>query len=344
MVLRWLIFPICYLLGSLSPSYLVVSRTRHVDLRRVGIGHLGTTGAYMAGGAACGLVALAGDVGKGVLAAWLGLRMFGPGPAAMLSAVAVVLGHNFSVFYGFRGGKGFATTGGALLLLAPRVLLPAVVAGLVATAVTESFRTPDVRDMLTGLVMVAAIPSTVNLLLPGAYLLPAVLLTLVMLASFRRNLPQAWQGAKAKEVRWHQARVLWTAAICIACFALLAWQSGLAAAAAVVAAAGQWAACGMLLLALLSGLSREWRLLASFAGGAALAYCLAAVIALVSGRAVIELLIPLRVTGWPGEALAVPAWEGIAIHHLLSGLALAAGGLSGRLCAAREQTRRAPAA
>lgn len=332
MVLQWLTFPICYLLGSVSPAYLVVNHTRHIDLRCVGTGQLGTTNAFMAGGVWCGLVTLAADLGKGALAAWLALRVFGTGPAAMLGLVAVVLGHNFSVLYGFWGGKGFAAGCGALLLLAPQVLLPVMAISLVSTCVTESFRAPDVRDVLTGLVMNAAIPATMSRLLPDpAYLLPSVLLTLVMLASFKRELALTWHLGKTRTVGWHLSRVLGAGAIFGTCLALLAWRYGLSGTTAIAAAAGQWVTFGMILLAVLSCAGRNWRLLVSFAGAAVLIYGLSAVTALAGGRASVELLIPMCGGGWPGEIMVVPAWKVLVIHHLLFGLGLAVGGLFGRL-------------
>jgi acyl phosphate:glycerol-3-phosphate acyltransferase len=117
---------VAYLLGSISGS-LIVGRLRGVDIRTQGSGNAGGTNALRTQGWRFALGVVFIDVGKGVLAAWLGgyalseplaLRM------AMLCGFAAVLGHVWPLFHGFRGGKGVATVLGALLLLWPMLLLP----------------------------------------------------------------------------------------------------------------------------------------------------------------------------------------------------------------------------
>jgi|MGYP001601984633 glycerol-3-phosphate acyltransferase PlsY len=108
---------LCYLVGSLPSAYLLVKWTKHVDIRTIGSGNVGATNALRAAGPLAGMVVLLIDVLKGWLAAaaiprWiLGL----PSPALALGCgLAAVLGHVFPCFLRFRGGKGVATTLGAL--------------------------------------------------------------------------------------------------------------------------------------------------------------------------------------------------------------------------------------
>ena len=121
-----------YLLGGLPFGLLVGRLTRDVDLREHGSGRIGTTNALRTlGPRAAGLV-LALDAGKGLLAA-VGARAVLPfltGPdaqaaesAAATASAAAVLGHIYSPFIGFRGGRGVATTAGGLLGLVPAALL-----------------------------------------------------------------------------------------------------------------------------------------------------------------------------------------------------------------------------
>lgn len=110
-----------YLLGSLSGS-LLLGRLRGVDIRRHGSGNAGGTNALRTLGWRFALGVVVIDVGKGALAAWLGLR-FAPGCAYPAAALAVV-GHVWPLWHGFRGGKGAATVVGALLVLWPQALLP----------------------------------------------------------------------------------------------------------------------------------------------------------------------------------------------------------------------------
>jgi acyl phosphate:glycerol-3-phosphate acyltransferase len=131
-----------YALGSL-PWSLWAARARNVDLRAVGSGNLGATNVYRALGPAWGIGVLVLDMAKGAAAVWLARRygatggVAGPAwlPAAAL--VTAVLGHVFTVFAGFRGGKGVATGLGGFLALVPLAGFVAVGVWLALFAVTR---------------------------------------------------------------------------------------------------------------------------------------------------------------------------------------------------------------
>ena len=116
-----------YLLGSISFSYLIVRVLQGRDVRTVGSGNAGATNVLRAAGKLPGIAALVLDVAKGVAAVVIARSLAAPPPVVGGCAVAVVLGHVFPVFLGFRGGKGVATAAGALGALAPLALVPAVV-------------------------------------------------------------------------------------------------------------------------------------------------------------------------------------------------------------------------
>jgi glycerol-3-phosphate acyltransferase PlsY len=112
-----------YLLGSISWSYLVVHALTRSDVRTVGSGNAGATNVLRAAGRGPAILVLVLDIAKGA-AAVLTVRALGaPPPVVGAAAAAVVLGHVYPVFLRFRGGKGVATTAGALGSLAP---LPAL--------------------------------------------------------------------------------------------------------------------------------------------------------------------------------------------------------------------------
>lgn len=121
-----------YLLGSVLGS-LVIGRLRGgVDIRTQGSGNAGGTNALRTQGKGFALAVIVIDVGKGVLAAAVlpGLALSAPASPLLASwlpvscAAAVVIGHVFPLWYGFRGGKGAATLVGALAVLAPAGLIP----------------------------------------------------------------------------------------------------------------------------------------------------------------------------------------------------------------------------
>ncbi len=116
-----------YLLGG-TPFALIISRRHGVDIREHGSGNTGATNVLRVLGTRAGLTVLFLDLIKGTTAVGLTwLLMLGAVEADMLdwvllgAAMCAVLGHTFSPFIGFRGGKGVATAAGALLPIAPTV-------------------------------------------------------------------------------------------------------------------------------------------------------------------------------------------------------------------------------
>ena len=124
LVLTALLLLVAYLLGSVSGS-LVLGRTRGVDIRTLGSGNAGGTNAFRTQGWKFALGVALIDVGKGMLATWIALRLAPVGmPLSVtahgyLAAGAAVLGHVWPCWHGFRGGKGAATLIGGLLVLWP---------------------------------------------------------------------------------------------------------------------------------------------------------------------------------------------------------------------------------
>jgi len=102
-----------YLIGSIPASYLTARYWKGIDIRNLGSGNVGTTNVWRNAGPVAGVVALAGDLGKGVLAVTLAKHFGGP-PLVALSAMAVLAGHSWPVFLGFKGGKLVATGVGVI--------------------------------------------------------------------------------------------------------------------------------------------------------------------------------------------------------------------------------------
>ncbi len=121
-----------YLLGSLSFATILVKLFLGIDVREHGSGNAGATNVLRTAGRRLAVFTLLLDVLKGSLAV-LGMRLLTPDPTwHATAAAAVILGHVFPVFFGFRGGKGVATAVGAFLCLSPlAVLAVGAVFGLV---------------------------------------------------------------------------------------------------------------------------------------------------------------------------------------------------------------------
>jgi glycerol-3-phosphate acyltransferase PlsY len=117
-----------YLLGSIPTGYLV-ARARGVDIRTVGSGNIGATNAFRVLGKCFGIFVLLMDALKGWVAVQVGAVLvaeFLPGPPVeylkITAGIAAILGHNFTCWLHFKGGKGIATSAGVLLALVPWAL------------------------------------------------------------------------------------------------------------------------------------------------------------------------------------------------------------------------------
>lgn len=118
---------VSYLLGSIPTAYLVGRAFKSVDIREIGSHNMGAMNVFYSIGFWPGMLVLAVDIIKGMLAiyfTYLTGLLFGIAgnlliPMEMVSGVAVIAGHNFPIFLKFRGGKGGATSIGVLAFLVP---------------------------------------------------------------------------------------------------------------------------------------------------------------------------------------------------------------------------------
>ncbi|MDP5273783.1 glycerol-3-phosphate 1-O-acyltransferase PlsY [Chengkuizengella axinellae] len=121
---------ISYLLGSISFSTIAAKVLKGIDIRNHGSGNAGATNALRVIGVGPGIAVLLLDVFKGILAVWIG-EWFTPNEllVPVLCGLFVIAGHNWPVFFGFKGGKGIATTIGVAATIA---FLPTLYAGLIS--------------------------------------------------------------------------------------------------------------------------------------------------------------------------------------------------------------------
>lgn len=136
---------IAYLIGSIPFGYLIVKLTGRGDVRRTGSGGTGATNVSRSAGKAAGVLTLLLDALKGAVAVFVAAKwsdQFQPNSRIadwiiVASAVAVIVGHIFPVWLGFRGGKGVATGAGAFFVLHPLAVLCAGVVFVIVVALTR---------------------------------------------------------------------------------------------------------------------------------------------------------------------------------------------------------------
>jgi glycerol-3-phosphate acyltransferase PlsY len=169
MALNWF-WPVpFYLMGSVPTGYLI-GKSRGLDIRQHGSGNIGATNVGRVLGRNWGFFAFACDFLKGFLLLFLVRYFEFPNdtswPAALLlvlCGMAAILGHNFTPWLGFKGGKGVATTGGVLAALMPWAFL--VVLSLWAILVLLT-RTVSIGSIAAGV----ALPFTAAFLYPGQWI------------------------------------------------------------------------------------------------------------------------------------------------------------------------------
>jgi acyl phosphate:glycerol-3-phosphate acyltransferase len=184
---------VSYLLGSVSFAVMIVRFATGKDIRTEGSGNAGATNVLRAHGKGLGVAVAALDVAKGAAAVLL-TRHVTPDPrAAAAAAFAAVLGHVFPIFYGFRGGKGVATTVGAFLALAP---LPTLVCVGVFVAIVAVSRYVSLGSVV-GMVL---LPPVSGLLFhaPRPTVIAAAAAAVLIVVKHRENLARLARGEERR--------------------------------------------------------------------------------------------------------------------------------------------------
>ncbi|HLB76232.1 MAG TPA: glycerol-3-phosphate 1-O-acyltransferase PlsY [Candidatus Dormibacteraeota bacterium] len=148
-----------YLLGSVPSGWLVMKVYRNQDVRKLGSGNIGAANVFRAGGPGAFAATLIADGLKGFIPVMLGIA-FGLGDqeiALALIGLAAVMGHTWSLYLGFRGGKGVATSGGVLLALAPVALVLALVSWFLVVRLTRLASLSSLIAVAVGFVSLIAL-------------------------------------------------------------------------------------------------------------------------------------------------------------------------------------------
>lgn len=185
---------LAYLLGAIPTSYLVARRFGHIDLREHGSKNLGATNLYRVMGWRYAVPAGAFDVAKGTIPVLLIAPRLGTSPWLPITlGLVAILGHVFSVFVRFHGGKGVATAAGAVLGLAP---LPLAVSAAVWVAVVWTSRYVSLGSMAGAV----AFPLAAWWLQPGntPTLLAGFVLAAFIVFNHRANIRRLLAGKEAR--------------------------------------------------------------------------------------------------------------------------------------------------
>ena len=177
-----------YCIGCISPST-IIARAKGIDIKREGSGNAGTTNALRVLGKKAAVITLAVDILKGVVSVLLG--WFAAGQiGAILCVLFVMLGHIWPVFLRFKGGKGIATSFGALIALDPVIALIEIVIVAIVTLVSKRMS----AGSIAGLIL---LPVVAFVRMPG-FLWVSVIMAVIMLIKHRANIQRLINGSEPK--------------------------------------------------------------------------------------------------------------------------------------------------
>jgi glycerol-3-phosphate acyltransferase PlsY len=181
-----------YLVGAISPGYLLVRLLRGIDLRHVGSGSLGARNVGRVLGRKGFYATLVMDILKGALIVWVARWAgFPPGVVGTV-VVAVIVGHIWPLWLLFHGGKGIATSLGAFVALDYKVLLMGGSVLLVTYIVTRSFL-PSWIATLVAMPLLAF-----SLGYPMYVVVPLFVSAAIILYAHKENIKQAWFTSEHK--------------------------------------------------------------------------------------------------------------------------------------------------
>jgi acyl phosphate:glycerol-3-phosphate acyltransferase len=189
-VIAWLLVPGAYLIGAIPTSYVAGKVTKGLDLRQHGSGNLGATNAFRVLGWRVAVPVFVVDILKG----WFPTAVFplfdgaaGSGWALVYGAAAIV-GHVFSIYVGFKGGKGVATGAGVFLALAPLAVLVGLAVWVSLVILT---RIVSVASIVAAAVLPLAVLSTRG---GDMVFLLSVVLALFVIYMHRANIGRLVRG------------------------------------------------------------------------------------------------------------------------------------------------------
>lgn len=193
MMIHYIIAGICgYLLGSIPFGLVFTKMARLGDIRQIGSGNIGATNVLRTGRKDLALATLLCDIGKAALVALVFKWVYESQLIGVVAGVAAVLGHNYSVWLKFKGGKGVASTLGLLLAMTPLVGVLTALTWLL-TAVVFRYSSLAALNALT-MAPIYSLFIENDKKIAGVYLL----LTLLSFYRHRSNIKRLIRGEESK--------------------------------------------------------------------------------------------------------------------------------------------------
>ena len=187
-----LVVIIGYVMGNFASSYFVGKLLAKIDIREHGSGNAGAANTFRVLGATAGAIVFVCDVLKGILATAIGLWITGSRAGAMLAGGMAVIGHNWPVFFRFKGGKGIAASFGLIIVLFPKIALILFAAVVPLMLITRYVSLGSITAAVLLPVLLVAYQEPPNIVLIG------ILLAVLAIFRHKDNLVRLWEGTENK--------------------------------------------------------------------------------------------------------------------------------------------------
>ena len=204
MVYNIIIAIIAYLIGSINFSVIISKKMAGFDVREKGSGNAGTTNMLRSVGKKGAAITLICDILKGVVAILIAMfigwafKVENQSLLVQIAGIAVVIGHTFPIFFGFKGGKGVATSLGILIMTNWQIGLICLVFGIVLIALTRMVSLGSCTAAVLFPVLTLFISENYRVSQGSGYFVYSVILAIIVLFNHRSNIKRILSGTENK--------------------------------------------------------------------------------------------------------------------------------------------------
>ena len=201
MIIYVIVAVIAYLIGSVNFSILISKKMAGFDVREKGSGNAGTTNVLRSVGKKAAIITLICDILKGVITILLAIVLgkitkSNTALLCQIGAIEVAIGHTFPIFFGFKGGKGVATSLGIILVLNWKIGLICLLFALSIMAITKMVSLGSVSAAI--LFAILTIFITDGYIAQGSYIVFGIILAGFVLFNHRENIKRITKGEENK--------------------------------------------------------------------------------------------------------------------------------------------------
>ena len=195
---------IAYLIGSVNFSVILSKKMAGFDVREKGSGNAGTTNMLRSVGKKAAALTLICDVLKGVVAILIAMfigwafKVENQALLVQIAGIAVVLGHTFPIFFGFKGGKGVATSLGILIMSNWQIGLICLVFGVLLIALTRMVSLGSCAAAVLFPVLTLFITDNYIVSQGSGYLIYSIIIAVIVLFNHRSNIKRIMAGKENK--------------------------------------------------------------------------------------------------------------------------------------------------